>query len=119
MANAPRAQLYRSLPHVWALLKPRRLLLAGGFLLMLLNRGAELVLPASTKYLIDDVIGHRHLSLLTLLLGAVLAATLVQAVSTYALTQILSKEAQRLIAQLRLQVQEHIGRLPLAFYDAN
>lgn len=119
MADAPRAQLYRSLPHVWALLKPRRLLLAGGFLLMLLNRGAELVLPASTKYLIDDVIGHRHLSLLTLLLGAVLAATLVQAVSTYALTQILSKEAQRLIAQLRLQVQKHVGRLPLAFYDAN
>lgn len=119
MADAPRSQLYRSLPHVWALLKPRRLLLAGGFLLMLLNRGAELVLPASTKYLIDDVIGRRHLSLLTPLLGAVLAATLVQAVSTYTLTQILSKEAQRLIAQLRLQVQKHVGRLPLSFYDAN
>lgn len=118
-APVPRSQLYRSLPHVWALLKPRRLLLAGGFLLMLLNRGAELVLPASTKYLIDDVIGHRHLALLTLLLGAVLAATAIQAVSTYALTQILSKEAQRLIAQLRLQVQAHIGRLPLSFYDAN
>jgi subfamily B ATP-binding cassette protein MsbA len=119
MADAPRPRLYRSLPHVWALLKPRRLLLAGGFLLMLLNRGAELVLPASTKYLIDDVIGRRHLSLLTPLLGAVLAATLVQAVSTYALTQILSKEAQRLIAQLRLQVQKHVGRLPLSFFDAN
>ncbi len=118
MADISRPQLYRSLPHVWALLKPRRVLLTGGFLLMLFNRGAGLVLPASTKYLIDDVIGRRHLGLLTPLLGAVLAATLVQAVSTYALTQILSKEAQRLIAQLRLQVQKHVGRLPLSFYDA-
>ncbi len=119
MAESSRPPLYRSLPLVWALLKPRRLLLSGGFLLMLLNRSAGLVLPASTKYLIDDVIGHHQLALLTPLLLAVLAATTVQAVSSYTLTQVLSKEAQRLIAQLRLQVQAHISRLPLSYYDAN
>ena len=50
---------------------------------------------------------------------AVLAATLIQGVTSFTLTQLLSKEAQRLIAELRRKVQEHIGRLPVAYYDAN
>ena len=107
------------LPDVWFLLRPRRGLLAVGFAIMAVNRVAGLVLPASTKFLIDDIIGKRHLQLLVPLLLAVVGATAVQGVSSYALTQLLSKAAQKLIAELRCQVQTHIGRLPVAFYDSN
>src|SRR5579885_2004818 len=86
---------------------------------MVVNRLAGLVLPASTKYLIDDVIAKRHYSLLKPLVLAVMAATLVQGLTSFTLTQLLSKAAQRLIAELRRKVQEHVGRLPVAFYDAN
>jgi ABC-type multidrug transport system fused ATPase/permease subunit len=86
---------------------------------MALNRGAGLVLPGSTKFLIDDVIGHRRTDLLLPLVGAVIAATLVQGVTSFALTQLLSKAAQRLIAEMRVRVQSHIGRLPVSYYDAH
>ncbi len=107
------------LPDVWFLLRPRRGLLAIGFVIMAVNRVAGLVLPASSKFLIDDVIGKRHLQLLVPLVLAIVGATVVQGVSSYALTQLLSKAAQRLIAELRCQVQAHIGRLPVAYYDSN
>ena len=107
------------LPDIWALVGPRRLLLALGFVLMAVNRLAGFVLPYSTKYLIDDVIGKRHLQLLKPLLGAVVLATLVQAVTDFSLTQLLSKEAQRLIAELRCKVQAHVSHLPVAYYDSN
>ena len=80
---------------------------------------AGLVLPASTRYLVDDVIGKSRTDLLRPLLLAVVAATVIQAVSSFALTQLLSKEAQRLIAEMRRRVQVHIGRLSVAYYDAN
>jgi subfamily B ATP-binding cassette protein MsbA len=80
---------------------------------------AGLVLPASTRYLVDDVIGKSRTDLLRPLLLAVVAATVIQAVSSFSLTQLLSKEAQRLIAEMRRRVQVHIGRLPVAYYDAN
>jgi len=115
----PKPKLREMLPEVWALMRPRRGLLALGFLLMVVNRLAGLVLPASTKYLIDDVLGKRHTSLLLPLVGAVIVATLIQGASSYSLTQILSKAAQRLIADMRRQVQAHVGRLPVAYYDAN
>ena len=86
---------------------------------MAVSRVAGLVLPASTKYLIDDVIGGRRVDLLLPLVGAVVAATVVQGLSAFALTQLLSKAAQKLIAEMRIKVQEHVGRLPVAFYDAN
>jgi len=107
------------LPEVWALVRPRRALLALGFGLMVINRLAGLVLPASTKFLFDDVVGKRHAALLVPLVAAVLCATMVQGASSFALTQILSKAAQRLIADMRRQVQRHVGRLPVAYYDAN
>lgn len=112
-------QLAAVWPDLWALIQPRRGLLALGLLLMVINRVSGLVLPASTKFLVDNVIVRRQLSLLTPLLAVVIAATLVQAASSYALTQSLSTEAQRLIAQLRRQVQAHVGRLHVAYYDAN
>ena len=107
------------LPDVWALLKPRRRLLSVAFLLMAVGRVAGLVLPASTKYLIDDVIGGRNVGLLLPLVGAVVGATVVQGVSSFALVQLVSKAAQKLIAETRIRVQEHVGRLPIAFHDAN
>jgi ABC-type multidrug transport system fused ATPase/permease subunit len=111
--------IWKILPHVWVLIRPRRWLLALGFGLMAINRVAGLVLPASPKYLIDDIIGKRQSQYLLPLIGAVTAATLVQGVTSYALTQLLSKAAQRMIADLRRQVQAHIGRLPVTYYDAN
>ena len=107
------------LPDVWALMRPRRGLLLIGFFLMVINRLAGLVLPASTKYLIDDVIAkHRHDLLLPLVL-AVVGATALQGVTSFSLTQLLSKAAQRLITDLRKQVQAHIGRLPVTFHDSH
>ena len=106
------------LPDIWDLIRPRRALLALGFLLMIINRVAGLVLPASSKYLLDDIIIKRHTQLLVPLIWAVVAATAVQGVSDFSLTQLLSKEAQRLITELRIKVQAHIGRLPIAFYDS-
>jgi ABC-type multidrug transport system fused ATPase/permease subunit len=112
-------QPWKSLPEVWALLKPRRGILAGGFALMVVNRISGLVLPASTKYLLDNVILKRQVHVLTPLVLAVLGATLIQGLTSYSLTQLMSKSAQRLITELRIRVQAHVGRLPVAFYDAN
>jgi len=112
-------QWWALLPDVWFLIRPRRGLLAIGFCVMVVNRVAGLILPASSKFLIDDIIGKRHLQLLVPLVLAVAGATAVQGVSSYGLTQLLSKAAQRLIADLRCQVQAHIARLPVAFYDSN
>src|SRR2546426_73802 len=112
-------QTWKALPEVWALIKPRQGILAAGFVLMGINRVAGLVLPASTKYLLDDVFLKHQVHLLKSLVGIVLLATVVQGLTSFILTQLLSKSAQRLIADLRRRVQAHVGRLPVAFYDAN
>jgi ABC-type multidrug transport system fused ATPase/permease subunit len=106
-------------PEVWKLLRPRRGLLALGFVLMVINKVAGFVLPYSSKFLIDNVVTKGQTGLLRPLVFSVLLATLVQGVTSFSLTQLLSKAAQRLIADLRQQVQAHISRLPVAFYDAN
>jgi ABC-type multidrug transport system fused ATPase/permease subunit len=107
------------LPELAALVRPRRGLLLAGLALMALNRASGLVLPGSTKFLVDDVIGAGRAGLLVPLVGAVVGATLVQGVTSFGLTQLLSKAAQRLIAELRCRVQAHVGRLPIAFFDAH
>ncbi len=112
-------QLKKVLPEVWRLIRPRRALLFLGLLLMAVNRVSGLVLPWSSKYLIDTVLNHHHAEKLLQLVGLVFAATAVQAATSFALTQLLSKEAQRLIADLRKEVQQHIGRLSVSFYDSN
>jgi ABC-type multidrug transport system fused ATPase/permease subunit len=96
---------------------PRRKLVALGLLLILLNRLASLVLPASTKYLVDDVIARGDIDLLYTLLGLVGGAVAVQAVTSYSLTMLLSVEAQNLIAQLRVQVLRHVLQLPVRLFD--
>ena len=106
-------------PDIWAMVRPRRWLLFAGLVLMAINRVAGLVLPWSTKSLIDDVIGKHQTQKLAPLIAGVAVATIIQGISSFSLTQLLSKEAQRLIAELRAKVQEHIGRLPVAFYDSN
>jgi len=107
------------LPEVWRLMRPRRWLLALGLGLMVINRVAALVLPYSTKFLIDTVINKHHMDQLRSLVLVVLGATLIQGFTSFSLTQLLSKAAQRLIAELREEVQVHISRLPVAFYDSN
>ena len=114
----PKRQRLKALvPDLVALVRPRTRLLAGGFLLMAIGRAAGLVLPASTKVLIDDVVGKSRTDLLVPLLAAVGASTVVQAATSFALTQLLSKGAQRLIAELRTKVQAHVTHLPVAYFD--
>jgi subfamily B ATP-binding cassette protein MsbA len=117
--SRPKPKFREIWPEIWALIKPRRALLAGAFVLMLINRTCALVLPASFRPLIDLVFTKHEMRLLPWIVGAVLTATLIQGITSYALTQLLSKSGQRLIADLRRQVQEHVGRLPVAFYDSN
>src|SRR5271170_3767726 len=118
-ASRPKPSLKKVLPEVWKLIKPRRLLLGGSFLLMIINRASGLILPASTRYLIDNVMGKHQLNLLPIIVGVVALATIIQGITSFTLTQLLSKAGQRLITELRMQVQSHIGRLPVAFYDEN
>jgi len=106
-------------PIVWDLMRPRKKLLALGFLLMAINRVSGLVLPYSTRYLIDSVVGKHHVELLKPIVLAVLTATVIQGITSFSLTQLLSKAAQRLITELRERVQKHISRLPVSFYDSN
>ncbi len=107
------------LPDILELVRPRRGILAAGFVLMIINRLCGLVLPASTKFLIDDVLGKHHFQYLLWIVLAVLGATAIQGITSFSLTQLLSKAAQRLIAELREKVQRHIGRLSVSYYDSN
>src|SRR5882672_6222029 len=89
-----------------------------GMLLMLVNRLVGLVLPASSKYLIDDVILKRRSELLIPLALAVAGATLIQALSSFTLSQLLGVAAQRAITEMRKSVQEHVARLPIRYFDS-
>ena len=115
----PKPKLRDVWPEIWTLVRPRRWLLAGSFLLMVINRVCSLVLPASFKPLIDYVFIRHEMHMLPWVVGAVLTATLIQGITSYALTQLLSTAGQRLIAELRSKVQEHVGRLPVRYYDEN
>jgi len=96
---------------------PRRKLVFVGLVLIVLNRLAGLVLPGSSKYLIDNAISEGDLSLLRLILLIVAAAILVQATTSFFLTRLLSVEAQHLISLLRAKVQKHIIQLPVSYFD--
>jgi len=110
---------WKSLPDAWALLRPRQGILVLGFFLILINRVAGFALPAASKLVFDDVIGkHDQRLLLPIILG-VITATVIQGFSSFTLTQLFSKSAQRMITELRKQVQARIGRLPVTFYDSH
>jgi len=128
-------------PEIWQLVRPRWFLLFASFVILIINRVAGLALPYSSKFLLDSVIPqhpiwewalphflkvpadylNRNLgiSLLGLLALGGMLATVIQGLTSFALTQLLSKEGQRLIAEMRRKVQAHVGRLPVGYYDSN
>jgi ABC-type multidrug transport system fused ATPase/permease subunit len=89
-----------------------------GLSLMLVSRVASMVLPLAPRYLIDDVIGKRRVELLTPIALAVVAATAVQAVTSFALSQILGVAAQRAITDMRKRLQARVMRLPVRYFDS-
>jgi len=113
------ARLRALMPDLIALVKPRRGQLLAGLVLIIISRIASLALPASSRFLIDDVIGRRQYDMLNPLVAAVVLATIVQASCSFALAQILSKAAQRLITEMRKKIQMHIGRLPVSYFDTH
>jgi len=118
-ASHPKQKLTKVMPEIWKLVKPLRWLLFGCFLLMIVNRLCSFAVPISSRYLINDVMYKHQFDKLSMILGAVVVASLIQGITTYILSQQLSITGQRLIAELRMKVQRHIGRLPLSFYDQN
>jgi subfamily B ATP-binding cassette protein MsbA len=114
----PRVNMSRAWPEARALIWRHRRSLGVGLLLMLINRLAGLVLPASSKYLIDNVLGKHELGKLVPLALAVGGATVVQAITSFSLSQIVSVAAQRAISDMRIDVQRHVLRLPVSFFDS-
>lgn len=96
---------------------PRRNLLFIGLILIVISRVSGLVLPWASKYLVDEVIANKNITLLYYLLGGVVGAIIIQAVTSFLLTKLLSVEAQHLISVLRVKVQKQILRLPVRFFD--
>jgi ABC-type bacteriocin/lantibiotic exporter with double-glycine peptidase domain len=92
--------------------------LALGFGLMLISRVCGFVLPTTTKYFIDDVVNKGHIYLLPRLALAGGAATLVQALTAFANSQVISVTAQRAITDMRKQVMEHVAHLPVRYFDS-
>jgi subfamily B ATP-binding cassette protein MsbA len=108
-------------PQIRALVAPRLGLLLAGMGLMAVNRVAGLVLPFTSKPLLDTVLSplHPHPELLPRIIALVFSAMVVQAITSFSLTQLLSKAGQRLIAEMRRQVQRHVGLLSVSYYDEN
>ncbi len=96
---------------------PRRNLVFIGLLLIVISKAASFVAPMSLKYLMDDIIPNKDIDFLKLLVGAVILAITVQAVTSFLLTKILSVQAQYLISELRAQVQKKVLSLPIRFFD--
>ena len=105
-------------PEARALVLAHRVRLMVGLTLMLINRVAGLVLPATSKYLIDNVIGQRQAQMLVPLALVAGAATLVQAVTSFGLSQVLGVAAQRAITDMRRRVEAHVARLPVRYFDS-
>lgn len=101
--------------YIW----PRKKLIFLGLFLILIKSLAGLILPYSTKLFLDDIVPNGNMQHLFILVGVVCGAVLVQAVTSYSLTLLLSVEAQRLISILRAQVQRKLLKLPISFFDNN
>jgi len=109
----------KAMPEIWRLVRPRKWLLLLGLVLVAINRVAGLTLPFVSRPFVNDVLRRHEGNKLVPLVVAVIVATLIQSVTSFSNTQLLSKAAQRMIADLRQQVQRHVGRLSVNFYDAN
>jgi ABC-type multidrug transport system fused ATPase/permease subunit len=100
------------------LVAEHRTSLAIGFGLMIINRLSGLVLPYTSKFLIDDIIQKHRIDLLKPLAAVAIAATLVQGATSFALAQVVSIAAQRAITEMRKRVQAHVLRLPVSYFDS-
>ena len=122
MTAPPPAKKKLDAARAWAearqLVREHRTSLSIGMALMLVNRLAGLVLPWTSKYLIDDVIGKQRAQLLLPLAAAAAGATIVQAATGFALSQVVSVAAQRAITEMRKRVQTHVLRLPVSYFDS-
>src|ERR1017187_9367846 len=105
-------------PQIRSLVAPRKGLLVGGMCLMIINRLAGLVLPITSRPLVDTVFSKEHPrpDLLPIFIVLVFSAMVVQAITSFSLTQLLSKAGQRLIAEMRCRVQRHVGLLSVSYY---
>ncbi|MDX2361440.1 MAG: ABC transporter ATP-binding protein [Crocinitomicaceae bacterium] len=98
---------------------PRKNILFLGLFLIVIRSLSGLVLPMATKTLLDDVIPTKDMDTMLLIIGVVCGAILIQAVTSFSLTRLLSVEAQRLISLLRAKVQRKLLSLPISFFDNN
>jgi ABC-type multidrug transport system fused ATPase/permease subunit len=121
-AGAEKKKRKKASPEAWreakALMWAHRRYLGIGLALMVVSRLAGLVLPLSSKYLIDDVIGQQRTHLLAPLGIAVAAATLVQAATAFSLSQVISVTAQKAITDMRRRVMARVTKLPISFFDS-
>jgi ABC-type multidrug transport system fused ATPase/permease subunit len=107
-----------TIKHVFStIMWPRRGILAVGLILVIINTLSSLVIPYSSKIFIGEVLEKDNLSVLNMLLLGIAGAVMVQAVTSFLLTRILSVQAQHLISVLRADVQKHLLRLPVRFFD--
>jgi subfamily B ATP-binding cassette protein MsbA len=113
-----KVQYSKAMIEARALVSRHRNRLILGLGLMLVNRLLGLVMPASTGYIIDEVIGNGRTELLATVAVAVAVATLFQAITTFSLSQILGVAAQRAITDMRKRVFEHVSRLPVSYFDS-
>ncbi|WP_420315733.1 ABC transporter ATP-binding protein [Ekhidna sp.] len=112
----------KNVTFAWAvrnIIWPRRKTILIGLLLIIVSRPAGLVLPAATKYLLDDAVPNKDFEMLKLIVIIIVISLAVQAISSFLLTRILSVEAQFLISELRVKVQKKILSLPINFFDNN
>ncbi|HUL74405.1 MAG TPA: ABC transporter ATP-binding protein [Vicinamibacterales bacterium] len=121
MADPPQTKKKIQWSAAWqearALIWARRWRLGAGLVLMLINTGAGLVLPTLSRYLVDDVVGKKRLDLLPVLAWIAAGAALLQAASSFGLSQILGVAAQKAITDMRRRVEEHVMRLPVRYFD--
>jgi len=109
----------KAMPEIWRLVRPRKWLLLLGLVLVVINRVAGLTLPFVSRRFVNLVLSKHEGDKLMPLVIVVLVATIIQSITSFSNTQLLSKAAQRMIADLRQEVQRHVGRLSVSFYDAN
>lgn len=112
LSNITVGQVFKTI--IW----PKRGLLLIGLVLILLRSVASLVLPGATRFLIDDVVVNKDMDKLWLVIIVTIAAIITQAGTSFALTRLLSVQAQKLIAELRVKVQKHILSLPINYFDS-
>lgn len=110
--NITIGQVFRTI--IW----PKRGLLLFGLFLILLRSASTVIPPKATQYLIDDVVVKGDMRELKLTVGLIVLAIVVQALTSFILTRVLSVQAQKLIAVLRVQVQKKILSLPINFFDS-